>query len=148
MERSLQRRTGIAAARLLLLVTPLKIGAGAESAAGAGQHEAAHVCAPVVDLVQRFGKPAQHVDRHRIHDFLVVEPEDRDRSIEIQRDELAFLRHENHVVFLRVQQSDVARDFFCLGLLLLLSLFRLLFLSKNRSCNRSRQQDSQSSGHS
>ncbi len=72
----------------LLVVAALQIGAGAEGAARAGEDEAAHLGPPVVDLVERFGKTAQHVDRHRVHDFLVVEGEKRDRTVELERDVL------------------------------------------------------------
>ena len=85
MEAGLQRRARIAAARLLLLVAALQIGAGAEGAARAGQHHAAHLVLAVLDRVERLGKPAEHVHGDRVHDLLVIEPQDGDRSVEFER---------------------------------------------------------------
>ena len=42
----------------------------------------------VVDRVERLAETAQHVDRHRVHDLLVVELQDGHRSVEIERDVL------------------------------------------------------------
>jgi hypothetical protein len=86
VERGLQCRAGVALAGLLLLIAALQIGAGAEGAARTGDHQAAHLVALVVDRIERLGKAAQHVDRDRVHDFLMVELEDRDRSVEVERD--------------------------------------------------------------
>jgi hypothetical protein len=87
MKGGLQRRAGIALA-WLLVVAALQVGTGAERASGACDDEAAHLGAPVVDLIQRLGEAAQHVDGDRVHDLLVVERENRDRSVEIERDVL------------------------------------------------------------
>ncbi len=46
---------------------------------------AAHLGFQLVDRIQRLGKAAEHVHRYRVHDFLVIEPEDGDRSIDIER---------------------------------------------------------------
>jgi hypothetical protein len=54
----------------------------------AGQHQAAHFLALVVDRVERLGKAAEHVERHRVHDFLVVEFQDGDVAVQLQRDVL------------------------------------------------------------
>jgi hypothetical protein len=59
---------------------------GAERAAGAGDDQTAHRGLVFVDGVERFGKTAEHVERHRIHHLLVVELQDGHRAIELQRD--------------------------------------------------------------
>jgi hypothetical protein len=38
--------------------------------------------------VERLAEPAQHVHRDRVHDLLMVELENGDRAIEIERDVL------------------------------------------------------------
>ena len=86
MEGRLQRRAGIAALAGDLIVAALQIGAGAERAAGAGDNEAAHIVAAIRDLVERFGEAAEHIDRHRIHHFLMIELQDGDLAVEIERD--------------------------------------------------------------
>ena len=84
MEPGLQRRTGVAPAGLLL-VAALQVRAGAERPARAGEHQASHLGFPLVDRIKRLGKTAEHIHRHRVHDLLVVELEDGDRSIELER---------------------------------------------------------------
>ncbi len=87
MKADFQRLPGIALAGLLVAAA-LQIGAGAERAAGAGQHEAAHLIPLVVDRIERLAETAQHVHRDRVHDLLMVELENGDRAIEIERDVL------------------------------------------------------------
>ena len=87
MECGFERRARIALARLLV-VAALQIGAGAECAARAGQHQATHLGLLLVDGIERLAEAAQHVDRDRVHHLLMVELQDRDRAVEIERDVL------------------------------------------------------------
>ena len=110
METDFQRLPGIALAGLLV-VAALQIGAGAERAPGAGQHQAAHLVSLVLDGIERFGKPAQHVHRDRVHDLLMVEPENGDRAIEIERDVLelhCFLMTCVYALFRCAEEPDVS----------------------------------------
>ena len=70
------------------VVAALQVGAGAERAARAGHDQAPHLGLPLLDLVQRLGEPAEHVDRHRVHHLLMIEGQDRDRSVKVERDVL------------------------------------------------------------
>src|SRR4051794_22982005 len=87
MEGGLQRRARVAPARLLS-VAALQVGAGAERPSRARDHETADLGLPVLDRVERLAETAEHVDRHRVHDFLMVELQDGDRAVEIERDVL------------------------------------------------------------
>ena len=84
MEAGLQRGAGIAALAGRR-VAALQVGAGAEGAARAGQDHAAHLVALLVDGVERLGKAAEHVHRDRVHDLLMIEPEDPDRPVDLER---------------------------------------------------------------
>src|SRR5689334_10493109 len=84
MESGFQRRTRIAAPAGRR-VAALKIGAGAERAARAGQDHAAHLVALLVDGVERFAETAEHVHRNRVHDLLMVQLEDPDRAVDLER---------------------------------------------------------------
>ena len=42
----------------------------------------------VLDRIERLAKPTQHVHRDRVHDLLMVELENGDRAVEIERDVL------------------------------------------------------------
>src|ERR1700737_3396836 len=84
MKSGLERGAGVAPARLLL-ISPLQIGAGAKCAPRPGQDDAANFGFLLVDRIERFGKSREHVHGDRVHDLLVVELEDGDRSIEIER---------------------------------------------------------------
>ncbi len=87
MERGLQRGAGVALAGLLVIAA-LQVGAGAERTSGAGDDETTYLGALVVDRIERLGEAAQHVDGNRVHHLLMIELEDGDRSIEIERDVL------------------------------------------------------------
>jgi hypothetical protein len=87
MERGFQRRAGVALARRLV-VAALQIGAGAEGAPRACDDQATDFGLFFLDRVQRFAEAAQHVERDRVHHFLMVELENGDRPIEIERDVL------------------------------------------------------------
>src|SRR3954447_6912301 len=87
MEGGLQRRARVAPARLLSAAA-LQVGSGAERPARAGDDETADLGLPVVDRVERRPEAAEHVDRHRVHDFLMVELQDGNRSVEVERDVL------------------------------------------------------------
>src|ERR1700692_360588 len=87
MERGFQRGAGIALARFLG-VAALQIGAGAERAPRTGQDQATDLGPFVIDRVERLTEAAEHVERDRVHHFGMVEFEDRDRPIEIERDVL------------------------------------------------------------
>ena len=87
MKPGLERGTGIAPAGLLA-VSPLQVGAGAKRPPCPGQDDAAHLGFFLVDRIERFGKAAEHVHGDRVHDLLVIELEEADRSIEIERDVL------------------------------------------------------------
>ena len=102
MKPGLQRQAGLGLLRLV--VAPLQIGAGAEGAARAGQHHAAHLVLLLLDRIERFGKAAQHVHGDRVHHLLMVELEDRDRSIDIERDVL-----ELHGFLVRCGQRQFRR---------------------------------------
>ena len=84
---TLKTLAGVASARLLV-VAPLQIGPGAERASGAGQDQATHLVTLVVDRIERLGEATEHVHRHRVHDFLVVELEDGNKAVELQRNVL------------------------------------------------------------
>src|SRR5260221_5333197 len=81
-----ERYAGIASAAWLLIVAPLQIGAGAKRARRTGHDKAAYFVAAVVNGVERLTKAAQHVHGDRVHDFRVVELQDRQRAVEIERD--------------------------------------------------------------
>ncbi|MGY4486678.1 hypothetical protein ACVWWR_005869 [Bradyrhizobium sp. LM3.2] len=51
-----------------------------------GQHDATHLVLLLLDHVERICETAQHVHGDRVHHLLMVELEDRDRTIEIERD--------------------------------------------------------------
>ena len=87
MERGFQRGAGVDLAGLGVAAA-LEIGAGAERASGPGDDEATHLAALLLDRIQRLAESAEHVDRNRVHDLLMVELEDRDRTVEIERDVL------------------------------------------------------------
>ena len=87
VECGLQRRAGIALARLLV-VAALQVGAGAERAPRAGHDKATDFGLLVFDGVERLAETAQHVDRHRIHHLLVIELQDGNRAVDIERDVL------------------------------------------------------------
>jgi len=61
MESGFQRRSRIALSRLLLLAATLQIGAGAEGASRACQHDATHLIFSLLDRVHRLSKPTEHV---------------------------------------------------------------------------------------
>ena len=67
-----------------LIVAALKIGAGAEGLASAGEDEAADVVALLVDSIHRLGETGEHVLRHCVHDFRMIEHKCGDRSVELQ----------------------------------------------------------------
>ena len=85
MKRGFQRCTRVAPARLLV-VAALQVGAGAERAARACDHEAAYFGFSVADLVEGFAKTAEHVDRDRVHHFGMIELQDGDGAVELERD--------------------------------------------------------------
>ena len=87
MKTDFQRLPGIALAGLLV-VAALQIGAGAERAAGPCQHQATHLIPLVVDRIERLGETTQHVHRDRVHDLLMIELENGDLAIEIERNVL------------------------------------------------------------
>ena len=84
MEADLQRSAGAA---LLgdAVVAALQVRAGAERTAGAGNHQTAHLGPTLLDLVQRLAEPAQHIHGHGVHHLLMVEREDRDVAVEVER---------------------------------------------------------------
>ena len=80
-----KRRASVAPARFLI-VAALQIGAGAERAPRAGQNHAADLGFAILDGIERLAKTAEHVDRHRIHDLLMVELQDGHGAVDIERD--------------------------------------------------------------
>ena len=86
MECSLQRRAGIALARLH--GASLQIGAGAERTSRTCDDEATDLGAFFLDRIERFAEAGEHLERDRIHHFLMVELENGDQPIEIERDVL------------------------------------------------------------
>ncbi len=87
VEADFERRARIALARLLI-VAALQIGTGAEGAARPREHHATNFGPFLLNGVECLGKAAQHVHRHRVHHLLVVELQDGDRTVDIQRDVL------------------------------------------------------------
>src|SRR5205807_1896517 len=87
MKPGLERGTRIAPAGLLV-VSPLQVSAGAKRPPCPGQDDAAHLGFFLVDRIEGFGKAAEHVHGDRVHDLLVIELEEADRTIELERDVL------------------------------------------------------------
>ncbi len=78
----IQRLPG--AARYPLLAAPLQVGAGRESAARSGQHQAACRRLGGGKEVERFSHALDHVRRQRVQDLGIVHAQDRDRPVDFQ----------------------------------------------------------------
>src|ERR1041384_5169087 len=61
------------------------VSSAAEGAARAGQHHAADLVLLVLDRIERLGEPAEHIHGDRVHDFLMIEPQNGDRAVELER---------------------------------------------------------------
>jgi len=84
MKAGLERQAGLGLLRLV--VAPLQIRAGAERPPRASQHHAAHLALLLLDRVEGIGEAAQHVHGDRVHNFRMIELQDRHRAVEIERD--------------------------------------------------------------
>src|SRR4029079_5356689 len=85
MKANFQRGACTATARLLRLVAALQISASAEGTARAAQDNAAAFRPLLLDLIECLGKTAKHLHRDRVHDLLMVELQDGNRSIGLER---------------------------------------------------------------
>src|SRR4051794_38726888 len=84
MEGGFQCRAGAALARPSH-VAALQIGPGTERSSCTCYDKAADFGLFVLDSIKRVAEAAEHVDRYRVHYLLVIQLQDSDRTVDIER---------------------------------------------------------------
>ena len=86
--RRLERGAGVGPGARLRIVTALQVGAGTKRPSRSGDDEATHLVPAVLNRIERLGETAEHVHGDGVHDLRMIELEDGDRTVDIERDML------------------------------------------------------------